>query len=163
MMMNYKFVFTVFITLFLFQIATAQKLDDRKLNLYKPGKTKVLSFRVGSELTFQMKDFDHFYTFRITDLKGDSILFDNNVVRLKDIEAIKYPRAGGRFASKLYLFGGAWLLFTGVDDVMGNDPSWVRAAIIAGTAVSLGVILQVATRPKTYVLDEHKYLRILIP
>lgn len=166
-MMNYKFVFTLFITFFLFQIATAQRLDDRKLNLYKPGKTKVLSYRVGDALTFQMKDFDHFYTFKITDLRGDSILFDNNVVRLKDIEAIKYPRAGANFAqtsaASLYVFGGSWLLYTGVDDVMGNDPSWIRAGIIAATAVSLGAILHLSSRPKTYVLDDNKYLRILIP
>lgn len=166
-MKHYQFILTVFAALFLFQIATAQKLDDRKLNLYKPGKNKVISYRVGSDLTFQLKDFDHFYTFKITDLKGDSICFDNNVIRLKDIEAIKCPRANANFArttaASLYVFGGSWLLYTGVDDVMGNDPSWLRAGVIAATAASLGGILQLASRPKTYILDDDKYLRILIP
>jgi hypothetical protein len=161
--MNYKFVFTVLMTLFLCQIATAQKLDERKLNLYKPGRTKVLSYRVGNDLTFRMKNSEDFYTFRITDLQGNSIFFGDNVIQLKDIEAIKYPRRGGGLAGKLYLFGGAWLVFTGVDDLMGNNPSWLRAGIIAATAASLGAIIQLVTRPKTYVLDEVKYLRILIP
>jgi hypothetical protein len=161
--MNYKFIFTVLITLFLCQIATAQKLDERKLNLYKPGRTKVLTYQVGNDLTFRMKNSDDFYTFKITNLQGNSIFFGDNIIQLKDIEAIKYPRRGGGIASKLYLFSGAWLMFTGVDDLMGNNPSWVRAGIISATAASLGLILQLVTRPKTYVLNENKYLRILIP
>jgi hypothetical protein len=165
-MMNYKFIFTVCITLFFFQIATAQRFDQRKLNLYKPG-AKVITFQVGNDMTFQLKGIDRFHTFQITDLQGDSIFFDNHIVRLKEIQAVKYARSGGNSAqtaaASLYIFGSSWLLYTGVDDVMGNDPSWIRAGIIAATAGALGGILHLFSRPKTYVLDNDKYLRILIP
>ena len=125
-------------------VSFAQKLDERRLNLYKPGKTKVIPFRVGDELTFQMKDFDHFYNLRITDLKGDSIIFGDGVVRLHQIAAVKVEQGGfaNYAAGTLYVFGASWLVWTGVDDLMGNSPSWIRAGIIAGTAGTLGLIAQ---------------------
>lgn len=146
--------------------AFTQKLDERRLNLYKPGG-KILPFKVGDEMTFKMKDFDHFYTFEITDLKNDSIVFDNHIVRLHQIQAVKYPRVAEGFARSasvsLYTFGASWLAFTGVDDAMGNDPSWIRAGMIAATSATLGVLVRVFARPKTYALDEDVYLRILVP
>jgi hypothetical protein len=142
-----------------------QKLDERRLNLYKPGKTKVVPFRVGDELTFQMKGFEHFYNLRITDLRGDSIIFGDGVVRLDQIAAVKVQRGGyANYVSKtLYVFGASWLLWTGVDDVMGNDPSWIRAGIIAGTAGALGLVAQLLSRPKIYKIDDKRFLRILLP
>ena len=165
--MNYKTLLISVICSFIIQSAFAQKLDDRKLNLYKPGMTKVLPYYVGNEITFKMKDFDHYYTFEITDLRNDSIMFDNRVVRLHQIESVKYPRSGENFAKSaagsLYVFGGSWLLYTGVDDVMGNDPSWLDAGLVAATAGALGFIAQQFARPKTYNLDDDHYLRILVP
>jgi len=165
--MKPKNLLLLFIFTFLASAAFSQKLDERRLNLYKPGTTKVLPYKVGDEITFKMKDFDHYYTFEITDLRNDSIMFDNRVVRLHQIASVKYPRktenAAQNIAGSLYVFGGSWLVYTGVDDVMGNDPSWIRAGVIALTAGTLGFIAQQFTRPKTYVLDEDHYLRILTP
>jgi hypothetical protein len=146
--------------------ATAQRLDDRRLNLYAP-RGKVLPFKVGNEITFQMKDFEHFYTLQITNLRGDSIIFGDGVVRLHQIEAVKYPRRGAgtrrSLAGMLYIFSGSWLFYTGIDDVMGNAPSWSRASVIAGTAGTLGLALQLSTRPKTYYLDDKNFMKIIIP
>lgn len=165
--MTYKTLVLFFVFSFLAHTAFSQKLDERRLNLYKPGATKVLPYAVGDMFTFKMKDFDHYYTFEITDLRNDSIMFENRVVRLHQIESVKYPRhiegAAKGAATSLYLFGGSWLVWTGVDDVMGNDPSWIRAGVIAATAGALGFIAQQFTRPKTYVLDDDHYLRILTP
>lgn len=145
---------------------SSQKLDERRLNLYKPGKTKVIPFRVGEELTFQMKDFDYFYNLTITDLKGDSIIFGDGVVRLHQIAAVKVDNQNGfatYAAGTLYVFGASWLVWTGVDDLMGNDPSWIRAAAIAGTAGVLGLVAQLIARPKTYKIDDKRFLKILLP
>ncbi|MFK7950657.1 MAG: hypothetical protein AB8G11_23935 [Saprospiraceae bacterium] len=165
--MRYKTLILLFIFSFLSQSAFTQKLDERRLNLYKPGVTKILPYKVGDTFTFKMKDFEHYYSFKITDLRNDSIMFDNRVVRLHQIASIKYPRSSENFAKSaarsLYVFGGSWLFYTGVDDVMGNDPSWIRAGVIAATAGALGFIVQQFTRPKTYVLDDDRYLRILTP
>lgn len=165
--MQLKIFFTLVIGVFFFQNIFAQKLDERRLNLYKPGMTNVLPYKVGDEFTFKMKDFDHYYTFEITDLRNDSIMFDSRVVRLHQIESVKYPRAAEGFVKSasvsLYTFGGSWLAFTAVDDVMGNDPSWIRAGIIAATSATLGVVIRVFARPKTYVLDDDYYLMILTP
>lgn len=165
--MNYKILLLFIVCCCAIQSVDAQKLDERRLNLYKPGMTKVLPYTVGDEFTFKMKDFDRYYTFQITDLRNDSILFDNHIVRLHQIESVKYPRnlegVAKSAATSLYVFGGSWLVYTGVDDVMGNDPSWLRASIIAATAGALGFIAQQFTRQKTYVLDEDYYLRILTP
>jgi len=161
-----KIIFLSLSFFFLFQSSGfAQKLDDRKLNLYKPGKTKYLTFRVGDEITFQMKGFENFYDLKITDLKGDSIIFGDGVVRLHQIAAIKIDKEGfGTYAAgTLYVFGASWLVWTGVDDLMGNDPSWIRAGVIAGTAGALGLIAQLLSRPKVYKIDDKRYLRILIP
>jgi hypothetical protein len=143
----------------------SQKLDERRLNLYKPGKTKVISFQVGDELTFQMNNFDHFYSLTITDLRGDSIIFGDGVVRLYQIAAIKVKQGGfGNYAAgTLYVFGASWLVWTGVDDLMGNSPSWIRAGAIAGTAGALGLIAQLLSRPKKYKIDDKRFLKILIP
>lgn len=149
-----------------FQSVSAQKFDDRRLNLYIPG-AKVLPYKVGDMFTFKMKDFDHYYNFQITDLRNDSILFDNRVVRLHQIESVKYPRSSENFArnaaNSLYIFGGSWPIYTGVDNAFGNNPNWISAGIVAATSGVLGFIISRFARPKTYVLDEDYYLKILIP
>ncbi len=161
-----KIIFISFSFLLLFQShSLAQGLDERKLNLYKPGKNKIITFQVGDEISFKTKDFDNFYDLRITDLKGDSILFGDGVIKLDQIAAVKVNKEGfGKYAAgSLYVFGASWLVWTGVDDLMGNDPSWIRAGMIAGTAGALGLIAQLLSRPKTYKINEKRYLRILIP
>ncbi len=157
----------IFLLLSVFQNLKAQSLDERRLNLYKPGKVKVLPYRVGDDLTFKMKDFDHYYTLEIIDLRNDSIVFTNGVVRLYQIETVQYPRNSTAFAANsagsLYVFGGSWLVYTGIDELFGGQPNWTGAAIVAGTSGVLGFLISRLARPKTFKLNERFYLKIITP
>lgn len=159
--------FTFLIGIFCIQITTAQTLDDKKLNLYKPGNTKILPYKIGDEITFKMKDFENYYDLKILDLRSDSIIFGGGVVRLEQIEAIKYPRAFAPIAKKaagsLFVFGASWPVYTAIDKAYGGESTWAGAGIVAVTSGALGFLFTRFTRPKKIVLDEDHYLRILIP
>ena len=161
-------IFTLLIGLLAF-LLTASSHAQKTLNLYKSGRFKVIQFKVGDVLQFRMKNDDVFYKLPIKDLKGDKIIFPTGAVHIHSIAAIRCNRnkSLARFLNStgqsLYVFAGSWIFFTGVDVLYGGNPLTWTVATVSGTAVALGWILVKLSKPKTYKLNEKRFLKILEP
>lgn len=156
---------TTFFMLVLVEAGQAQKT----LNLYKPGRFKVIQFKIGDMLQFKMKGDDYYYTLPIQDLIGDKIIFPTGEISIHSISAIKHIRNKGlahflqNTGKSLYVFAGSWMFYTGVDVLYGGNPLTWAVAIVSGTAVALGWVLTKLSGAKVYKLNDKRFLKILEP
>ncbi len=154
-----------FLLFFLF-ITTTPLIGQKFVQIEKYGSAKVKKYYIGDQLTFRIKAFGKAWlTETIEDiyLADNMILFNNRIVKLQDITAIRsYKRSqwSGPLAKKLYVFGLAWGGFSLLGTLAGVPLTWT-AAIVPGTAFATGFLLQKIFKHKTYKLGKRRWLRIL--
>ena len=104
--------------LFLLLSLNTKSFGQKFLQIEKYGKTKVIKFYVGDELTYQIKgDKKTWYEGTINDLIVDEnlIVFENRVVKMKDITAIrtfKHAKLSRSLSFQLPRFcSGIWRIY----------------------------------------------------
>lgn len=82
--------FLLLIGLFLaFESATAQSY----LVLRKKGSSRRYEYFKGNELVYRMKGYDQFFSDRITDFADSTIILENNIVLIEQIEEVDVGQA----------------------------------------------------------------------
>ncbi|MGB0863522.1 MAG: hypothetical protein ACPG19_12520 [Saprospiraceae bacterium] len=158
--MKWIFTFLMLLTLGA-QSASAQKI----LKIYR-GSNKAIEYHIGDELHFKLKGEDHFYEFKIKDLDFEkkAIRFETGYIPLKNIVAIEHYgnyRTANAVQKSLYTFGGAWLLFSGVDIAMDSEDArevGIRAAIVAGFSFVAGYLIKKFWGTQIFRFDTDEYL-----
>ncbi len=152
---------------------TAQKF----VQLEKRGKAKTQKFEIGDELVYKLHNDEDWYKATINEIKPEEgiILFENRLVKVQDIAALKFYNNKGwskTIGNQLFTFAGAWVLFGLVDraeitDDIGfnqQDPgraSWNLILIPAGAAVLTGVLLKQLFKQHKKKIGKKYRLRLL--
>lgn len=160
-------IYTIILLLLFALVQSTFAQTGKTLNLYKPGKVKVIKFKVGDVLIFKLKGEKWYHTLPIRDLKGDKVVFDASAIDIKDIDAIKVGRDANEFMKtleySLYTFGVSWLFYSGVDYAMTNDTDAATTIIVPATAGVLGLLIRWISQPKRHKLGNRKWLKIMEP
>lgn len=155
------------IILLLFMSLSWNGYGQKFLQIEKYGKTKVVKFYIGDELTYQINgDKKTWYHGTINDLLVDEnmIVFENKVVNMKDISAIrtfKNARLSRTLSIQLYAFG---LAFGGMSAIAALVGWWEITAftvVVVGSALVLGLLIRHIFKWKTYKMGKRNWLRML--
>lgn len=87
--MNLKRLFFVLGLLFCFQAASAQAY----MVLRKKGSTRRYEYRTGNYLVYKQKGESDFFTDRITDFADSTVVLENNIITLDQIEVVNVSNA----------------------------------------------------------------------
>ncbi|MFT5164844.1 MAG: hypothetical protein ACI8P3_000067 [Saprospiraceae bacterium] len=136
------------------------------LQMEKYGSLKVKKYYLGDEITYQINGDKTWYTETIQDLiiEENIILLANRYLKISDIKTIKSFKSrewSKRTGIQLYGFAGAWILFS-VGGALASD--WELrwdTAIIAGTAIVTGFLIQKIFKSKKYKIGKKRKLRML--
>lgn len=160
----YFLLLTLFVLGLSLQPASAQKI----LQMEKYGKVKTKRYYLGDELIYQLKDDKNWYSATIDDIKVEEkiVLFNNRYVKLDEIHALKSFHNRG-WSSKagysLMVFGGSWSFFALGGMLIDADRFAYQKsdAIVTGTALLSGWLIQKLFKSKTYKMGKRKWLRVL--
>ncbi|MFN0013440.1 MAG: hypothetical protein ACKVU2_02735 [Saprospiraceae bacterium] len=133
------------------------------IQLEKTNRAKVDKFYVGQPLTFRLKGDPEWHTEKITDVQMDSqrVAFDLIRARVSDFEAIRleYPGILRNTGPALMIFGASWGGFALVGVVFDEYKLTAKDAIVTGTGLVSGFILNQIFKNKNIKLNDRRRLR----
>jgi len=162
--MKWSLIFYLSLLLLCFGGNSAQA--QRFIQLEKVNSLKVRKYYIGDELTFRLKnDEKYWYTEAIEDILVDKnlLLLNKRVISLDSVDAIRsfHPQSWSKPVSRsLYVFGAAWGVLTVATLPTGREAK-VSDAIIGGSAIGLGYLIDILFRKKTWYLGKRRRLRAL--
>lgn len=151
----------------IFFLACTHFLFGQKfLQMEKYGSLKVKKYYIGDDITYQVAGDKTWYTETIQDLIIDEniLLLANRYVKITDIAKIKSFKSAKwskRFGNQLYVFAGAWVFLSAAGSL---TPEWELrwdTAIIAGSAIVTGFLIQQIFKSKKYKIGKKRKLRML--
>jgi len=156
-----RIVSILFLVFFTFRIALAQKL----LQLEYIGKVKTTKIYVG-ELIFLKTTTqpDSWFEARLEDvnIEAAAVIFDNRIILLKDIIAIKRKKKSGFYgAGKAMQYSAAIPALYEITYGLINPPiEWKSLGYFVGGSIVLGTLMKLIP-PKQYKIGKKHRLRVL--
>lgn len=154
--------------LLFFLIFTTTLSAQKVLQLETYGNIKkTRKYYIGSEMTYQLKGDDLWYTLPIERIIVDEniVVFRDRYVKLDQIVAIKSFHNRGRsrrFATTLNVFGIAWSVFALGGSIANEDFSYRKGdAITSATALGLGHLIKWIFASKKYKMGKKYRIRVL--
>jgi len=158
--MKFRAVLLIFALLFAFQAVDAQSY----LLLRKKGSMRRYTFFKGSEMVYRMKGYDQFFTDRITDFADSTIILENNILLIEQLDVVDVRNARSnrstivRNAEGLLPVAGVGLMALDIVNhsvIDGNEFSLdQRTTITAAAMVASGYALKFMRR---------KYIKLYKP
>ena len=158
--MKFRPVLLIFALLLAFQSVDAQSY----LLLRKKGSMRRYTYFKGNELVYRMKGFDQFFSDRITDFADSTIILENNIILISQLDVVDVRNAQSnrapivRSAENLLPVVGIGLFVLDIFNhtvVDGNDFSLdERTTVTAGALVVSGYALKLMRR---------KYIKLYKP
>lgn len=146
------------ITLLLGLFLLVQTAQAQYLVLRKKGSKRKYEYTAGTKLVYKQKGFDMFFTDRITDFADSTIIMENNLITLDQIEIVDIQNAYSN-RKEILMIGEAYLPWMGVglmaidlinhSIVDGNDFSLDQGVTTVSAAMIVtGLGLKAARRKK---------------
>jgi len=101
------------ITLLLGLFLLAQTAQAQYLVLRKKGSKRKYEYTIGSKLVYKQKGFDVFFTDRITDFADSTVILENNLLALDQIEVVDIQNSYSN-RPEILMLGEAYLPWMGV-------------------------------------------------
>lgn len=160
-----------YITLLLGFFFIAQTVQAQYLILRKKGSKRKYEYTVGSAFTYKQKGFDMYFTDRITDFADSTIIMENNLIALDQIETVDIQNAYSNRA-EILMMGEVYLPWMGVGlmaidlinhtVVDGNDFSLDQGVTTVSAAMVVTGLGLKAVRRKKIKLTNPKFEAYII-
>lgn len=132
-----------------------EKFNDPKTDKYLPG----------SQLIIKQKAFPDVWSKKTISqilVNENTIVFDDLIVPLDDIIAVKYERPFIKGLSrKLYQFGITWLAYAGLLQALDRHDIGRDTFVVAGSSFALGYGIKALFFKRTFTIGKNSRLRIL--
>lgn len=135
---------------------------EKFMVLYKMSKPYRLEFPTGTKLTFRMKnDKKVEYNQMIQSVYDSSFVAQGSNIFYKDVYAIKVARKRPflELLRGVFLIGGTGYLV--LDLVNHSFTIFPETLVVSGSLLSLGGLLTLLVKPRTYKLNQNRYLKTL--
>lgn len=133
------------------------------IQLEKANRARTTKFYVGQELTYRLKTDKEWHIGTITDAQMDAqtLALDWKQMPVSDIGAIRlqYPGLLRNSGPALMIFGASWAGFALIGAAFDNYKLTAGTAIVSGTGLASGFLLQQIFKNKNVRLNDRRRLR----
>jgi hypothetical protein len=137
---------------------------QRVLSIDVKNEIKTIKIYEGQEVEYRLGGSKEWYRDEVTQFYiGDStILFENSLVHLRDIAAIRFDNHLAIGISRtLITFGSAWLLYGAIAQATGRYQFDWGTLAIGGTAIAVGFLTKKVAGRKTFEARKNAVFRLL--